>query len=239
MIDPLQASFKIASSGLQAQSNRLRVISENVANAESTGNTPGADPYAQKTITFESELDRASGASLMRTKSIGVDNSPFRLERNPGHPAADENGYVKLPNVDPLIEMADMREANRSYQANLQTYKQSRELFSMTIDLLEEWGVIVAVGTPFCEFGTGLRQRCDAECLGRRRCRQTGDGRAGWRFRLRSIADAAFGEAVQDLKSAEHVSVAAIGNKTPLSKRLNHSPPSGRCRRRSPCATSL
>lgn len=137
MIDPLQASFKIASSGLQAQSNRLRVISENVANAESTGNTPGADPYARKTITFESELDRASGASLMRTKSIGVDNSPFRLERNPGHPAADENGYVKLPNVDPLIEMADMREANRSYQANLQAYKQTRELFSITIDLLK------------------------------------------------------------------------------------------------------
>lgn len=137
MIDPLQASFRIASTGLQAQSNRLRVISENVANAESTGNTPGADPYARKTITFESELDRAAGVPLLRTKSIGVDTSPFRMERNPGHPAADADGYVKLPNVDVLIEMADMREANRSYQANLQAYKQARELFSMTIDLLK------------------------------------------------------------------------------------------------------
>jgi flagellar basal-body rod protein FlgC len=136
MIDPLEASLKIAGSGLEAQSARLRVVAENLANAQSTGSTPGANPYARKTITFVSELDRASGVELVRVDSIGVDKSPFKVEQDPGNPAADSKGFVKLPNVNMIMEMADMREANRSYEANLQIVKQTRDLSSMTIDLL-------------------------------------------------------------------------------------------------------
>lgn len=135
-LDPLVSSLRIAGSGLQSQSARLRVVAENIANAQSTGATAGADPYSRKTITFESALDRASGENLVAVKSIGVDTTPFRLEHMPGNPAADENGDVKLPNVDLLFEMADMREANRSYEANLQIVKQSREMLTQTIDLM-------------------------------------------------------------------------------------------------------
>src|SRR5690606_13297409 len=136
MIDPLQVSLKIAASGLEVQSKRVRVVSENLANAQSTGRTPGADPYTRKTISFETEVDRATGANLVRVESIEHDRAPYRTEHDPGHPAADANGFVKLPNVNILIEMADMREANRSYEANLQAFKQAREMISMTIDLL-------------------------------------------------------------------------------------------------------
>jgi flagellar basal-body rod protein FlgC len=136
MIDPLQVSLKIAASGLEAQSKRVRIVSENLANAQSTGNTPGADPYTRKTISFETEVDRITGANLVRVESIDFDRSPYRIEHDPGHPAADAGGYVKLPNVNMLVEMADMREANRSYEANLQVIKQAREMLSMTIDLL-------------------------------------------------------------------------------------------------------
>ena len=136
MIDPLIASAKLSSAGLEAQSARLRVVSENVANAQSTGRSPGADPYSRKTITFRSELDRALGAASVSVKSIGSDETPFPVEYDPGNPAADENGMVKKPNVNMLIEMADMREANRSYQANLQMMKQARAMISATIDLM-------------------------------------------------------------------------------------------------------
>ena len=137
MIDPLQASIQIASSGLEAQSDRLRIVSENLANANSTGRTPGADPYRRKTVTFASEMDRASGVRVVKIKDVGVDRSPFRVEYEPSHPAAGEDGYVKLPNVNMLIEMADMRETNRSYEANLQVVKQTRSMVAMTIDLLK------------------------------------------------------------------------------------------------------
>ncbi|WP_102958744.1 flagellar basal body rod protein FlgC [Mangrovicella endophytica] len=136
MSDPIISSLKIASSGLEAQSMRLRVVSENIANAQSTGATPGSDPYRRKTVTFESELDALSGSELVRVGDIGTDNTPFRVEHDPGNPAADANGYVKMPNVNTLVEMADMREANRSYEANLQVVKQARELITMTIDLM-------------------------------------------------------------------------------------------------------
>ena len=136
MFDPLQVTLKIGSSGLEAQSKRLRVVSENLANAQSTGKTPGADPYTRKTISFESEVDDAMGASLVKVAGIDRHHSPYRVEHNPGHPAADANGFVKLPNVDMLVEVADMREANRSYEANLQVIKQAREMIAMTIDLL-------------------------------------------------------------------------------------------------------
>lgn len=135
-MDPLIASLKISASGLEAQSSRLRVVSENLANARSTGDTPGADPYRRKTVSFAQELDRAAGVSTVEIKKIGVDQSDFRTEYDPGNPAADTNGVVKYPNVNVLLEMADMREANRSYEANLQSIRQARDLINSTIDLL-------------------------------------------------------------------------------------------------------
>jgi flagellar basal-body rod protein FlgC len=135
-MDPLAAALKVAASGLGAQSERLRVVSENLANAQSTGATPGSEPYRRKTISFAAELDRATGGSLVEVNEIGRDDADFPVEFIPGHEAADDKGYVKMPNVNVLIEMADMSEANRSYEANLQVIKQARELISMTIDLM-------------------------------------------------------------------------------------------------------
>ena len=135
-MDPLVASLKISASGLEAQSSRLRVVSENLANARSTGDVPGADPYRRKTVSFAQELDRAAGVETVEIKKIGVDQSDFRTEFDPGNPAADVNGVVKYPNVNILVEMADMREANRSYEANLQSIRQARDLINSTIDLL-------------------------------------------------------------------------------------------------------
>ncbi len=137
MIDALQAAMRVAGSGLAAQSARLRVTTENLANAQSTGTTPGADPYRRKTITFDSELDKASGVNLLQVKDIDTDPTPFQTESDPGNPAADAKGIVKLPNVNMITEMSDMREANRSYEADLQVIKQSRDLIAMTIDLLK------------------------------------------------------------------------------------------------------
>ncbi|CAN7368177.1 flagellar basal body rod protein FlgC [Agrobacterium genomosp. 3] len=136
-MDPLSAASKIAGSGLEVQSTRLRVVSENIANARSTGDTPGADPYRRKTVTFGSELDRVSGVERVTVKKLGVDRGDFVNEYDPGNPAADTNGMVKMPNVNILIEMADMREANRSYDANLQVIRQTRDLVASTIDLLK------------------------------------------------------------------------------------------------------
>jgi flagellar basal-body rod protein FlgC len=135
-MDPLSAALKIAASGLGAQSERLRVVSENLANAQSTGDAPGADPYRRKTVSFAAELDRATGGSLVGVNDIGRDETDFPVQFIPGHEAADDKGYVKMPNVNVLVEMADIREANRSYEANLQVIKQARELISMTIDLM-------------------------------------------------------------------------------------------------------
>jgi flagellar basal-body rod protein FlgC len=136
-MDPLLASLKVAGSGLAAQSTRLRIVSENLANAMSTGKTPGADPYRRKTITFSNELDRVSGVTLVRAGAVGVDRAPFNVEYDPGNPAADANGNVTRPNVNMIVELADMRESNRAYEADLQSIKQTRDLLSMTIDLLK------------------------------------------------------------------------------------------------------
>ncbi|MGF6172759.1 flagellar basal body rod protein FlgC [Ensifer sp. 4252] len=135
-MDPLTSAMKVSASGLQAESTRLRIVSENIANARSSGDAPGADPYRRKTISFAAEVDRASGASLVEIERLGTDDSDFTIEFDPGNPAADEKGMVKMPNINILVEMADMREANRAYEANLQTIKQSRDLVSQTIDLL-------------------------------------------------------------------------------------------------------
>ena len=137
MADQLSNAMRIASSGLHAQSTRLRVVSENLANAQSTGRAPGADPYQRKTISFAQALDEATGATLTRVSAIGRDKRPFVLDHQPGHSAANADGMVKMPNVEPLREMADMREANRSYQANLQVVKQVREMRASLLDVLK------------------------------------------------------------------------------------------------------
>ena len=136
MADPLSSIMALAGSGLRAQSIRMQVAAENLANAQSTGSASGADPYQRKTVTFSSVLDSQTQANLVNVSEISRDRTPFPLEHRPGHPAADAAGYVKLPNVRPLVELADMREAGRSYEANLNVVRQARQLQSMTIDLL-------------------------------------------------------------------------------------------------------
>ena len=135
-VDPLIASQKISASGMDAQSTRLRVVSENLANVRSTGDAPGADPYRRKLVSFAEHVDRASGVPQVQVQKVFEDASEFQLEYDPGNPAANQQGYVKMPNVNVLIEMADMREANRSYEANIQSIKQARDMISSTIDLL-------------------------------------------------------------------------------------------------------
>jgi flagellar basal-body rod protein FlgC len=139
-MDAMQAALAAASSGLEVQSKRLRIAAENLANAQSTATTPGGDPYRRHTVAFAAGTDPETGARIVEISRLGTDPQPFQLELDPGHPAADTSGFVKLPNVNPLIELADMREANRSYEANLQVIKQAREIITMTIDLLRSNG---------------------------------------------------------------------------------------------------
>ena len=136
-MDNLVATFTVAGSGIFAQSQRIRVASENLANAESTGNSPGANPYTRKVISFESELDEASGANLVQVGDMEPDSSPYRIEKIPGHPAADQNGNVKFPNVNMLVELSDIREGTRTYDANVQVIKEAQNLVTATIDLLK------------------------------------------------------------------------------------------------------
>ncbi len=137
MSSDMLGAMLVSSSGMKAQGTRVRVIAENVANADTTGKTPGSDPYKRQTISFANELDKKMGVQLVQVDRIGVDkNAEFTMQYMPDHPAADASGYVKLPNVNMLIEMMDMREAQRSYEANLGLVEQARGLILRTIDLL-------------------------------------------------------------------------------------------------------
>ncbi len=137
MSDSIFDAMKMSANGMRVQGARIRVISENVANADTTGLTKGSDPYARQTISFKNELDREMGFHLVEVDNIGVDRkTPFTLKYNPDHPAANNDGYVKMPNVNTMIEMMDVREAQRSYEANLGMIEQSRSMISRTIDLL-------------------------------------------------------------------------------------------------------
>ncbi|MDQ7247305.1 flagellar basal body rod protein FlgC [Dongia sedimenti] len=132
----LMESLMISAAGMRVQGERLRVISENVANVDSVSEVPGGDPYRRKTITFQNALDRELGVNLVKVKKVGLDPSEFTRRYDPNNPAADRSGYVKLPNVNALIEMNDMREAQRSYEANLKVIEVSRGMLQRTIDLL-------------------------------------------------------------------------------------------------------
>jgi flagellar basal-body rod protein FlgC len=130
-------SMGIATSGLRAQGSRTRVISENIANVDSTAATAGGDPYRRKVPSFSSTLDRALGAKVVTLGRIRPDNSAFNVKYEPGNPAADASGNVKRPNVNPLVEMNDMREAQRSYEANLNIISATRRMIQRTLDILK------------------------------------------------------------------------------------------------------
>jgi flagellar basal-body rod protein FlgC len=129
-------ALTIAASGMKAQGTRMRVVAENIANSESTSQTPGGEPYRRKVLTFKEMLDKSIGAQLVHVNKVMPDASDFTLKYDPSHPAANSDGYVLTPNVNPLIEMADMREAERSYEANLNVIQSTKSMLSHTLSLL-------------------------------------------------------------------------------------------------------
>lgn len=133
---PLEKSMIVSAAAMKAQGTRLRVIAENVANANSTADRPDGDPYRRKLVTFHNVLDRELGMRVVQVRRIRGDESDFKLQFDPQHPAANKDGYVKTPNVNKLIEMTDMREAHRSYEANLNMMEVSKSMLSRTLDLL-------------------------------------------------------------------------------------------------------
>lgn len=133
----LQKSMMISAAGLKAQSTRMRVIAENLANASSIASIPGGDPYRRKSVTFKNVMDRQAGVQTVQVGQIRVDKSELSKKYDPSHPGADEQGYVKQPNVSGLVEAMDMREAQRSYESNLSAIDASRNMMMNTIDLLK------------------------------------------------------------------------------------------------------
>ena len=136
MMDFLK-SIAIAASGMRAQAGRMRIISENIANADSTAQTPGGDPYRRRIVTFRPEFDRQIDAEVVTLGRVATDKSDFRVRHEPDNPMADANGDVKYPNVNPLIEMTDLRDAQRSYEANINVINASRRMLQRTIDILK------------------------------------------------------------------------------------------------------
>ncbi|WP_320141586.1 flagellar basal body rod protein FlgC [uncultured Cohaesibacter sp.] len=130
-------SIMIAASGLHAQSGRMRVISENIANSDSTAREPGGDPYRRQIPSFRSRFDKEVEANLVELGRVLPDKSDFRMQYEPGHPAADAEGYVKLPNVNSLMEVTDLQQAQRSYQANLNVITATRQMVTKTLDILK------------------------------------------------------------------------------------------------------
>lgn len=132
----LFASLSISASGMKAQGTRLRVIAENIANADSTSTEPGGDPYRRKVVTFANMMDRALGAQTVRVNRVTFDPTEFGSRFDPAHPAANEEGYVYTPNVNALVELTDMREAHRTYEANLRVQQTARSMLEQTVSLL-------------------------------------------------------------------------------------------------------
>jgi flagellar basal-body rod protein FlgC len=135
-MDELTKSSSIATSGMRAQAERLRVVSENLANADSLPVSPSDQPYRRKVVTFRNVLDKEMGANKVKVAKVDIDRSEFGKKYDPKHPAADSEGYVQTPNVNPLIELMDMREAQRSYEANLNVVSASKAMLSQTVDML-------------------------------------------------------------------------------------------------------
>ena len=133
----LGRALDISAAGMAAQTTRLRVIAENLANADSTATGPGGEPYRRKTVSFANRMDRALGVETVRVASVGRDQAAFPQRFDPGNPAADARGYVQTPNVNSFVEVMDMREAERSYQANLAVMQSTRGMLQRTIDFLK------------------------------------------------------------------------------------------------------
>lgn len=137
MADDLSSALQISAAGMRAQSGRIRIVAENIANAGSTAEAAGLDPYRRQTPVFASVLDRDTGARLVEIQRIALDPSDFTLKFDPSHPAANAEGYVQMPNVNPLVEMMDLREAQRSYEANLGALDSARSMAAATLRILE------------------------------------------------------------------------------------------------------
>ena len=137
MASDLNQILNISATGMDAQTTRLRVIAENLANQDTTGSSPGAEAYRRKTISFESAVDRAAGTENVRVKNIGTDASDLPVRYDPANPAANAQGYVKLPNVNSFVEVMDMKEAERSYSANLSVMQATRSMLNKTIEILK------------------------------------------------------------------------------------------------------
>lgn len=131
-------AIKLSTAGMRAQGTRLRVISENVANADSLPEGPGDEPYRRKQVSFKNVLDRSLNARRVSVDKIQHDKGEFDMKFDPQHPAANKDGYVQVPNVNSLVEMMDMREAQRSYEANLSIIQVSKGMLNRTIDMLRQ-----------------------------------------------------------------------------------------------------
>lgn len=133
----LSTAMTISARGMDAQTERLQVIAENLANQNTTGSTPGGDPYRRKTISFQNTMDQKLGVSTVTVKQVGTDASDFQTHYDPSNPAADAQGYVKLPNVNSFVEAMDMKEAERSYSANLNAMEATRSMLTRTVGMLK------------------------------------------------------------------------------------------------------
>ncbi len=133
----LDKALRISARGMEAQTTRLRIIAENLANQDTTGGSPEAKPYQRKTVTFENQMDRSTGQALVKVKKVGVDQTAFPQKYDPSHPAANAKGYVSTPNVNSFVEVMDMREAQRSYSANLQVMQVTRGILTRAIEMLK------------------------------------------------------------------------------------------------------
>ena len=131
-------SMAVAASGMRAQTDRMKTIAENIANANSTSPIKGADPYRRKIATIKPDFDRELDATLVKPGKPMPDQSDFRSQYDPGNPNADKQGYVKLPNVDSLVEIMDMQEAQRSYEADLSVMDSTKQMLAKTVDLLSK-----------------------------------------------------------------------------------------------------
>jgi len=130
-------SIAVAASGMRAQAGRMRIISENLANSESTATTPGGNPYRRRIVTFHDEINRELDVHVVKLGQVESDTSPFRVQHEPDNPMADSKGDVKYPNVNPLVEITDFRDAQRSYEANINVISSTRRMLQRTIDILK------------------------------------------------------------------------------------------------------
>lgn len=136
-MDDIATAMQISAAGMRAQSGRIRVVAENLANANSTASAPGLDPYRRQVPVFDSYVDREIGAELVEVSRVALDPTEFTLKYDPAHPAANAEGFVAMPNVNPLVEMMDLREAQRSYEANLGALDTMRSMAASTLRILE------------------------------------------------------------------------------------------------------